>query len=40
MYEFRAKIPAFYWRLQLAAPLAVPLRRHSTSKVFLEEFFS
>ena len=34
--EFRAKIPAFYRRLQLAAPL----RRHSTRKVFLEACFS
>ena len=36
MCEFRAKIPAFYRRLQLAAPL----RRHSTRSVFLEVFFS
>ena len=32
--EFRAKIPAFYRRLQLAAPL----RRHSTRKVFSKCF--
>ena len=34
--EFRAKISAFDRRLQLAAP---SLCRHSTRKVFLEEFF-
>jgi len=34
--EFRAKTPAFYRHLQLAAPL----RRHSRRQVFLEEFFS
>ena len=34
--EFRANIPAFSKRLQLAAPL----RRHSTRKIFLEGFFS
>ena len=34
--EVRAKIPAFYRRLQFAAPL----RRHSARKVFLEVFLS
>ena len=40
VFEFRAKISAFYSHLWLAAPFAAPLRKHSRRKVFLEEFFS
>ena len=38
--EFRAKISAFYRRLQLVAPpLCELLRRHSTNKGLLSNFF-
>ena len=38
VFEFRAKISAFYSHLWLAAPFAAPLRKHSGEKFFSKSF--